>query len=108
VATIIEKDGGLATLINSFETTPETQQQVVELLIKATEEHITKWPGFRSANFHCSRDGLRVVNYAQWADAASMQSMLNDPECKAHIDEVAKLAKHDAHLYDVVSVHAPA
>jgi quinol monooxygenase YgiN len=105
--TIIEPNAPLTTLINVFETTPDTQQQVVELLIAATEQ-ISKMPGFRSANFHCSTDGQRVVNYAQWTNAESMRSMLEDPDCKRHVEEVARLARYDAHIYDVVSVHSPA
>lgn len=99
----------LLTLVNVFETSPETQQKLLEILTVATDEEMSKQPGFVSANLHASRDGLRVVNYAQWESTEAFKAMLANPACRGHMDEAEKLAKPDVHLYDVVSTtHAPA
>jgi quinol monooxygenase YgiN len=104
--TQIKTGTSLVTLVNVFETTPETQQRLLELLTIATDEEIAKQPGFVSANLHTSRDGLRVVNYAQWESVEALQAMLSDPACRVHIDEAEKIAKPDVHLYDVVCTAA--
>jgi hypothetical protein len=49
-----------------FTVAPARQQELVQLLVKATEEVMQHQPGFISANIHASADGERVVNYAQW------------------------------------------
>jgi hypothetical protein len=50
-------DQDVATLINVFTVTRETQQPLVELLIKSTEQVMRHRPGFVSANIHASLDG---------------------------------------------------
>ena len=103
--TEIKTGTSLLTMVNVFETTPETQKQLVDALHGATEAVICKQPGFVSANFHVSRDGLRVVNYAQWQNVESLQAMFADPVCKQHIEKAGKIAqKIDVHYYDVFSV----
>lgn len=61
----IEKGSKVLTLINVFTVTPEKQQELVALLIKATQETMMHFPGFISANIHRSLDGKKVVNYGQ-------------------------------------------
>lgn len=78
----ISKTDSITTLINVFAVEPENQQRLVELLIEATEELMSKIPGFISANVHKSLDGTQVVNYAQWQDG-SVKS----------IDEILEKAK---------------
>jgi quinol monooxygenase YgiN len=95
---------GIATLINVFETTPETQQELLALLHEATVDSASKHPGFVSANFHVSRDGLRIVNYAQWESTEELQSYLADPARKPMVEKILDVAKSaDPHVYDVVS-----
>ena len=64
--TTIAKGREVVTLINVFTVEPDTQQQMVDLLVEATETVINRLPGFVSANIHKSLDGTRVANYAQW------------------------------------------
>lgn len=62
-------------------------------------------PGFISANLHKSLDGTRVVNYAQWRSKAEFEAMLQNPDCKPHMGECAKLAQRfEPMLYSVASV----
>lgn len=57
----------LATVINLFTVEPSKQDELVELLTRATDETIRYLPGFISATFHKSVDGTRVASYEQWA-----------------------------------------
>jgi quinol monooxygenase YgiN len=101
----ITKDEAVVTVINAFNVDPENQQRLIDLLARATEETISKMPGFISASFHKSVDGTRVVNYAQWATRQALEAMFTDPAARAHIEEARKLGVADYHLYEVYSVH---
>jgi quinol monooxygenase YgiN len=110
MATEIRTGTSLVTLCNVFETTADTQTRLIEILTKATQDAMSRRPGFVSANFHASRDGLRVVNYAQWESMEAFDAMLADPECKLHMRQAETLVGKDpdVHIYDVIATHAPA
>jgi quinol monooxygenase YgiN len=103
--TTIATGEDVATLINVFIVTREAQQQLVDLLVEATEQVMRHRPGFVSANIHASMDGTRVVNYAQWRSREDFQAMLDDPSAHEHVGAVGALAAAEPHLYQVVSVH---
>jgi quinol monooxygenase YgiN len=104
--TVITEHADHATLINVFTVEPGRSRQLADLLTAATEDVIQHIDGFISANIHISTDGTRVVNYAQWRDAAALQVMLQDPTAQQHIAVCAELAtNYDPHLYTVESVH---
>jgi quinol monooxygenase YgiN len=105
MATEITAGTSCLTLVNVFETTSETQHQLIDILAKATKEEMSKQPGFISANFHASRDGLRVVNYAQWESVEALEAMTANPACQVHMREAEALVtiKPDVHYYDVRS-----
>jgi len=105
--TVIRPGTSLLTLVNVFQTTPENQQKLLDVLTIATEEAMSRQPGFVSANLHRSRDGLRVVNYAQWESAEAFEAMRNNPICRVHMEQAERLARPDVHLYDVVSTSYP-
>lgn len=102
---IISKDSKVVTLINVFTVRPEDQDRLAELLAKVTEETMCHMPGFISASFHKSADGVRVVNYAQWASREAWEAIFTDPEAKKHIEETMALGAPDYHLYEVSSTH---
>ena len=104
--TTIEAGTPIATLINVFTVRPERQRELVDLLVRATEEVMRHLPGFVAANIHASTDGQRVVNYAQWESADAFQAMLGDATAQTHMREAAAVAEaYDPHLYTVDSVH---
>lgn len=105
--TEIKVGTSLLTLVNVFETTAETQQKLIELLTIETENVMSRQPGFVSANLHSSRDGLRIVNYAQWASTEAFEAVRRNPVCQASMRKVEKLAQPDVHFYDVVSTAYP-
>lgn len=101
----IESGTPLATLVNVFTVEPDRQQELVDLLVRATEDVMQHIPGFVSANIHASADGERVVNYAQWESEDAFRAMLTDPTAQEHMQAIGDLASADPRLYTVASVH---
>jgi quinol monooxygenase YgiN len=99
---IIEKGGEILTLINVFTVAPEKQQQLITLLVEATEQTMKDLPGFVSANLHRSLDGKKVVNYAQWESAAAFEAMRSNPKAIPHMQAAAALATFEPILCEVI------
>ena len=106
--TEIETGAKFATLVNTMTTTPEKQQQLLDMLLEATEEHIRHLPGFVSANFHKSADGTRIVNYGHWEKAEDWYAMQADPVASQHIADIKDLLVKapDYDLYEVVATYS--
>jgi heme-degrading monooxygenase HmoA len=106
VATTIDPNQPVTTLMNVFTVRPERQAELVALLSKATEEAIAGMPGFVSANIHASADGERVVNYAQWTSEEAMRAMLADPVAQPHLAAAGEIAEAiEPRIYTVEAVH---
>ncbi len=102
----ITKGASPIALINVFTVRPEDQDKLVKMLNDATERTMRHQPGFVSASFHKSLDGVRVANYAQWKTREDFEAMLKNPEATEHMKAIAAIATFDAHLYAVTDVHA--
>ncbi|MCW9707197.1 antibiotic biosynthesis monooxygenase family protein [Fodinibius salsisoli] len=89
--TTINRNEDIFTLINVFQVDPTNQQELVDLLIEATDETMSNLPGFISANIHQSLDGERVVNYAQWESKEHFEQMLSDSDAIPHMKEAEQL-----------------
>jgi hypothetical protein len=96
----IAQNRGVITLINSFSCEPQNQQQLIDAWIRATEERLGSLPGIISAALHRSKDGTRVVNYAQWKNAENWENLFRIGS-ESWFREMANYAKPDAHLYEV-------
>lgn len=104
--TTISEQAPFVTLINVFTVEPERQDELLSVLATATDTVMCHQPGFISGNFHASTDGTKVVNYAQWESAETLEAMLADPSAREHMDRAMELAVDvEPHLYRVVSVH---
>lgn len=102
----INKDRDILTLINVFHVKPENQEELLDLLIEATENTMQHIEGGISANFHKSLDGKRVVNYAQWENPEHWEAMMENPEANEHIQRAKELVEsYDPILSEVVYVH---
>jgi len=75
--TTISEGNEYATFINVMHTTPDRQAALVEYVISNDNAVFTPHPGFRSANFHRSLDGERVVNYSLWENEAAFLDAIN-------------------------------
>jgi len=103
----IEKGRSVLTLINVFTVEQQKQQQLVTLLIEATEQTMKHMPGFVSANIHRSVDGKKVVNYAQWESMAAFEAMRKNPQAIPHMQAAAALAQFEpifCEVSDAISV----
>jgi len=98
----ISADRKLMTLINVFAVTRERQNELADLLVRATEETMRHLPGFRSARIHRSGDGTKVVNYAQRSSQADFEALKDNPQARPHIEAAATLAKFDPIVCEVI------
>ena len=100
---ISESNTGIA-LINVFTVKPGKQEELLDFLITSTKEVMSHFPGFISANFHKSRDGKYIANYAQWESQEAWEAMTQQPTAQQEFKHCFTLA--DAHwsTYDVVFV----
>ena len=105
--TTISTESTCMTLINTFTVAPSRADELVELLVRATEETMRHQRGFRSANIHKSLDGTRVTNYAQWDSRADFERMFENEEARAHMREAEQIAEsYDPVLCSVAHVEA--
>ena len=58
----ITKGRELMTLINVFTVSPDKQEELAQLPVRATDETMRHLPGFISASIHRSLDGTKVIN----------------------------------------------
>ena len=79
--------------MNVFTVDPRAQQELVDVLVEATDDVMQTLPGFVSANIHRSLDGRHVVNYAQWRSQADFDAMRENPAAGAHMARAADLAQ---------------
>jgi heme-degrading monooxygenase HmoA len=104
-ASTIRVDAPGMTLINVFTVDAERQQELVEMLERATVEVFQYLPGFRSVNVHRSLDGTKVVNYVQWESRELFEATGRDPAAQAQRDAIAAVASFEFALYEVTAVH---
>lgn len=104
--TRIREGAEVMTLVNVFRVSPERQEELVQVLIEATEETMRHIPGFVSANIHRSLDGTRVVNYAQWRSLEDFQAMLEDDRARPHMQKAGSMAEYDPVLCEVAHVES--
>ena len=95
------------TLINVFTVEPERQQQLIDLLTRATEESVRTAAGFISARLHRSLDGTKVTMYAQWRSNEDYQAMRKDPAPLPYLTQALAIAKFEPGIYVVVQSFSP-
>jgi quinol monooxygenase YgiN len=97
----IERGRPLVTLVNVFTVEPPQQRALVDLLVTATKETMSRLPGFVSASIHRSLDGTRVVNYAQWRSLADFEAIRQNAEAREHMAAAGRLAAFEPILCEV-------
>ena len=98
----IEKGRNLMTLVNVFTVTPDKQTDLVDLLVRATEETMRHVPGFISASIHRSMDGTKVINYAQWRSQADFAALKSNADAQRHMRAAAALATFEPIICEVI------
>jgi quinol monooxygenase YgiN len=104
----ISKSSRLVTLINVFTVEPANQQQLLDLLARATETSVRHVQGFISASLHRSLDGTKVTMYAQWRSVEDYQAMRENPDPLPYLQKAFALAKFEPGIYEVVETFSAA
>jgi len=94
-------------LINVFTVDPAQQQRLIDLLVRATDEFVSRAPGFLSSALHRSLDGRKVTMYAQWRSAADYEAMRLDPGPLPFFEEALSFATFDPGMYEIVRTFLP-
>lgn len=101
----ISKSDKLLTLINVFTVEPAKQQQLVDLLARATDASVRHVPGFISASLHRGLDGTKVTMYAQWRSIEDYQAMRANPAASPYMQQALALGTFEPGMYEVVETY---
>ena len=97
----------MISLINVFTVDPANQYRLLDLLARATDEFVSRAPGFVSSTHHRSLDGTKVTMYAQWRSAEDYESMRQDLGPRPFLEEALTIAKFEPGMYEVVRTFSP-
>ena len=86
------------TQINVFEVDPHNQDALADLL-KDAIQRVSGMSGWISASIHKSLDGTRVTNYAQAADHAAWERIVERLQGEGFFERFQKLSKPNPCLY---------
>ncbi|MEL6500938.1 MAG: antibiotic biosynthesis monooxygenase family protein [Cyanobacteria bacterium J06623_1] len=100
--TTLALDNSLITVIIIFRVKPEQQQDLIGV-IKEFLETVKTQLGFVAANLHRSIDGVKVVNYAQWANMQAFQAFRGNSEVQAKAAKLFEFDTPDSHIYEIVA-----
>lgn len=104
---VITADEPVQTVITTFEVTPGTCPEVLDLLRAAYAEVISKRPGFISAALHVNDAQTRICNYSRWRHREDYQAMLRSEEMRARNRVITQLCRSfEPVMYDVDKVFA--
>jgi quinol monooxygenase YgiN len=95
-------------LINVFTVDPADQQRLLDLLRRATDEFVSRAPGFLSATLHRGLDGSKVAMYAQWRSVEDYEAMRRDPGPRPFLEEALTFAKFEPGMYEIARGFSPA
>ena len=95
------------TLINVFTVDPTKQNELIDVLARATQTSVRKVPGFISARLHRSLDGTKVAMYAQWQSREAYQAMREDPGPRPYFERALAIATFELGMYEVVETFLP-
>lgn len=100
---VIRKDADLQTVITTYEVSPGTCTDLVELLTEACNSYIAKQPGFIGAALHVNDAQTRIASYTQWQSRDDFLRVLRAPEMRDYNRKFSELAREFSPvMYDVV------
>jgi len=97
----IEANTEVVTQINVF-TVPEGGQQALIDFLTEAAKFASATPGWISASVHRSRDGTRVVNYAQSESIEAARRIIDRLRAGGWLERNKALGEAHPGLYDVV------
>lgn len=101
---VITFDNSVQTVITTFEVTPGTCHDLLEMLTEAYRSFISYQPGFVAAGLHVNDAQTRIANYSQWRRREDFQAMLRSPEMRERNRRINELCKSfEPVMYDVAA-----
>lgn len=98
----ISDNADIQTVITTFEVTPGTCTDLLELLRASCAEVISKQPGYIASALHVNDAQTRIANYSQWEKREDFQAMLRTDEMIERNRDIHELCKSFAPvMYDV-------
>ena len=89
----ITRDAPLQTVITTFDVSPGTCHDLLELLSDAYAAYISRQPGFIAAALHVNDAQTRIANYSQWRQREDFLAMLRSDEMRRRNREISALCK---------------
>ncbi|MEJ1991670.1 MAG: antibiotic biosynthesis monooxygenase [Maritimibacter sp.] len=100
----ITSDPSVQTVITTFEVTPGTCDELIEVLREACNSYVSKQPGFIGAAIHVNDARTRIANYTQWESREAFKEMMRKDEMRPWLRQFSELCKtFEPVMYDVVS-----
>ncbi len=94
------------TVICTFEVTPGSAHDVLEMLTDAWNDVIRRQPGFVSGAIHLNDAQTRIATYSQWRDRTDYQAMLRSEEMRRRNRDIHAMCKHfEPVMYEVQSTY---
>ena len=91
------------TVITTFEVTPGSAHDVLDLLTDAWDQVIRRQPGFVSGAIHLNDAQTRIATYSQWRDRRDYQAMLRSPEMRERNRAINAMCRHfEPVMYEVI------
>lgn len=98
----ITDQSGHQTVITTFEVTPGTCEDLIELLTAAYRDVIAHRSGFIAAALHVNDAQTRIAIYSQWRAREDFQAMLRSDEMRVRNREINALCRtFEPVMYDV-------
>ncbi len=101
----IRRDFDGQTVITTFEVTPGSAHDVLDLLTDAWDQVIRRQPGFVSGAIHLNDAQTRIATYSQWRDRKDYQAMLRSEEMRRRNRDINSMCKSfEPVMYEVQAV----
>ncbi len=89
----ISTDRDLQTVITTFEVNPGACSDLLDELVDAYSNFISRQPGFISAALHVNDAQTRIANYSQWERREHFLAMLRTDEMRARNRRIGQLCR---------------
>ena len=101
----ISPDFAGQTVICTFDVTPGSAHDVLEMLQAAYDEVISHQPGYIAGAIHLNDAQTRICTYSQWRARGDYQAMLRTEEMRARNRIIQDRAKSfEPVMYEVAAV----
>lgn len=103
----IREDFDGQTVICTFDVTPGSAQDVLDLLTAAYGEVISRQPGYLGGAIHLNDAQTRICTYSQWRQRDDYKAMLRSPQMRERNRAInERVRSFEPVMYEVAAVHA--